>query len=227
ISEPRSAPLHITPILAMLAAIALETLIFPMLNRSEHEHHPNAMFDSDDWAERLLASRATKIIFALFFFNWVYSAFMATYHLQENLIVQSDELKGFEWVKANTPSDSSFLLITDEQPMTDPVSEWFPAITQRNSIATLQGQEWTDGKNFEALMAAVLDVQSCAQQTIDCLQAWQAQTGVTFDYVFIRKPTTNEFQEFPGSLPLEYSLADAYRQIYQTDTISIWQRNSP
>ena len=47
------------------------------------------------------------------------------------------------WVAQNTPQASRFLVLTGESSLTDPLSEWFPALTGRVSLVTVQGHEWT------------------------------------------------------------------------------------
>ncbi len=65
-------------------------------------------------------------------------------------------------------------------------SEWFPALAQRVSLATVQGYEWLPNlqsptgrqKPFNAL-------QACASSDASCLTRWMAQTGITASHVYL------------------------------------------
>lgn len=93
-----------------------------------------------------------------------------------------------EWVKENAPLDSRFLLITNKgqiSPMTDSYQEWFPALTERRSVNTLQGKEWTLGPQFYSYTQDLVALQTCTDA--ECLQEWAIQNNAYYDYVLIQK----------------------------------------
>jgi hypothetical protein len=53
----------------------------------------------------------------------------------------------------------------------DEVSEWVPALTERRSIATVQGSEWLGPSGFEAQVRRHIDVLRCSGATAACYRA--------------------------------------------------------
>lgn len=60
-----------------------------------------------------------------------------------NSLTTADQ-QAMQWVKASTPATSNFAVIPATYWHADMVSEWFPALTDRASVLTVQGTEWTD-----------------------------------------------------------------------------------
>jgi hypothetical protein len=127
----------------------------------------------------------------------------------------------------NTDIKSNFLVLTGLSPLNDPVSEWFPALTGRQSVATVQGVEW-DGKNsFEAVLATSLDVQKCLDQTVQCVKNWADSNHIVFDYLYIHNPvpeTGSQIGSTSGSALGDLSLAQGYTElVYQNNDVSIFK----
>jgi hypothetical protein len=90
-----------------------------------------------------------------------------------------------DWVNANIPPHSNFLLLTGEQySMKDPLQEWFPALTEQRSQTTLQGAEWTLGEKFFPFYGELVALQHCAD--VRCIAAWEEHTGLDFQYLLIK-----------------------------------------
>src|SRR5581483_8450289 len=65
--------------------------------------------------------------------------------------------EAMEWVRQNTLAGSQFFILTRNSGiMTDPIQEWFPALTDRRSQTTMQGLEWTLGENFFPRLDAMI-----------------------------------------------------------------------
>ncbi len=93
---------------------------------------------------------------------------------------------GMDWVRQNTKPDSPFIILTGNVGiMTDPIQEWFPALAERRSQTTMQGLEWTLAGNFFPRLNELMALQQC--ETVGCVEAWRAQTGLPYGYVMIRK----------------------------------------
>jgi hypothetical protein len=91
------------------------------------------------------------------------------------------------WLRENTPEDARFLVLTGTTSVScDSVLEWFPALTGRQSIYTVQGTEWTEGQNFTSYVLATYPVQRClASSDISCLDT--AIDRSQYDYVYVSK----------------------------------------
>jgi hypothetical protein len=93
----------------------------------------------------------------------------------------------------------------------DSVSEWFPALTDRQSLYTVQGREWTLGDTFGAFIGDSADLQECLYEDPSCLDE---KVGMgRFEYVYISrnlrvnncKPldTTQDFGPFIEEMQLD------------------------
>lgn len=180
ISEPRSAPLYLTPLIALLAGDCLLNILagFPVSGQSS----------SSPTASGLpLASPAAKGLFALLFAQWTLSALVITLILAGTKTLTGADQSAFAWIDANTSADSRFLVLTGDDPLSDPTSEWFPALTGRSSVATVQGYEWDGSHEFETIKERGRKIQNCLQQTPACIQEWKDEYRLEFDYIYLRK----------------------------------------
>ena len=88
------------------------------------------------------------------------------------------EQQAMAWPAANTPPSSRFLVISGDRWFADRTSEWFPVLSQRQSVATTQGYEWVQGGVFAERMKAYNAAQECAQKDAACLSDWSRDSGV-------------------------------------------------
>ena len=125
----------------------------------------------------------------------------------------------FDWVRTQTPPESRFLILTGEDPMSDPVSEWFPALTGRQSIATVQGHEWIPGGGFYAFLQSSREVQTCLNGPPSCLDTWLLQNQARFDYIYIRKSASSPAG--PSSLEMLLMAGGQEHLVYDAPTAAI------
>jgi hypothetical protein len=118
----------------------------------------------------------------------VYSFQLSQKHLS------SEELSTLRWIGQNTPTDSNFIIVTGEpNPFCDVTNEWFPAITERTSLNTVQGREWESDINFIKLVRHETDLQACIDENSECLLREATHFGQDYDYIYvtINSPTYN------------------------------------
>jgi hypothetical protein len=90
------------------------------------------------------------------------------------------------WIAANLEDDARFAVVSGDSWAVDPDSEWFPALAQRVSVATVQGSEWLGGAAFREQLTAHGKLQDCVEAgSVACVRAWLADWRV--DYLFIPK----------------------------------------
>ena len=99
--------------------------------------------------------------------------------------VTSDELAAMRWTGENTPATARFLVVTGSDWSVDAVAEWFPSLTGRVSVATVQGYEWFGRETFDDRLTTNSAVQDCALESDRCVDA--VATSLAFDYVFLPK----------------------------------------
>lgn len=135
-----------------------------------------------------------------------------------------------KWVQENTPVDSRFLVLTGTSSVScDSVLEWFPALTNRHSIFTVQGTEWTKGEKFNNYVRSTYAVQEClANGDFSCLDA--AVNRSAYDFIYLSKSLRVDncnplnFQRiFPYFL--EHIRSDEYFEaFYETESVIIFSR---
>lgn len=142
------------------------------------------------------------------------------------------ERDAMEWIRENTPPDATFLVVTGEpNPFCDSVGEWFPALTKRKSIATLQGREWTLGNGFNDFIRSAGKIQSCLDLGLGCLEKEAEILGGIPDYIYAsHNPTTvhcEPTESTPDTIRLLLSDLQAsaeYTDIHRTDSAVIFER---
>jgi hypothetical protein len=171
----RSAANLVVIPLAMLAAVGLADVILPALQVSVgKETNEPARITSVD-----------VIIPAYLMLYLVFSAYQFGFQLS-NAALSSEERQTMEWVSQNTPSDSRFLVLSGATSAAcDMVQEWFPALTGRRSIYTIQGREWTLGDQFGSFIGDSVNAQECLYKDPSCL-AERVGTG-SFEYVYVSR----------------------------------------
>ncbi len=189
--EPRGAPTFMMIPLAMGAGTALESVILPALAGARHgatQAPTEGPVAAEDWFEALLQPASTRWFMGLVLAFSAISAYAVGWRVQEQLTLKADDLQALEWVRSHTDPQSRFALVTQQLPFRDATSEWFPALTGRQSVATVFGYEWLDGADFARRIAQYQGLQACAQQDIECLGSWEMKYGSTYDYLYISDP---------------------------------------
>lgn len=220
LAEPRSATLYLTPSMAILASFALIN-IFAAL--SDIKVQGDEITDPS----RYIKGFASGALFLILFGQWVYSAFTTTLMLSTNTLLSQEDRTAFAWIQSNTPADSHFLVLTGKAPLTDQISEWFPALTGRSSIATVQGNEWLPGAGFESVMQESQIMQNCYFQDYACITNWSTENQKSYDYIYLHNPSFSDGGA--QAIKYQYSTLNFYYQnkslaeIYNQGGISIYQ----
>jgi len=213
LADPRSAPNMIAIQGSLLAALALTDVIFPALARSA----------ASDWLETLntsLGRVALGYILIVMLFNAQWNLFtLGTY------VLSPAERQAIDWTSTKTPSSSHFLVLGwQATPMLSPVLEWFPALSGRVNIVTIQGREWLAGdQHFTARLQAYPHLVACLYQDAACLADWAKANGDGFDYVFLSLVTPGgETRQSLLSTSLLHS--DQYQLVYENPQVILFKR---
>jgi hypothetical protein len=134
------------------------------------------------------------------------------------------------WIAQETQPGSRFAVVTGN-PLwaTDPVSEWFPGLTGRVSIATPQGREWLRNPSFKSITESFEDLQACHDSGLVCLEEWQARTGAAFGYVLVTNNSavrnfTTSRQAVPVALAVALGESPDYELVFRNSATSIYRR---
>lgn len=135
------------------------------------------------------------------------------------------------WVAAETPEGARFAVITDATRWSsDRSAEWFPYLTGRVSVSTVQGLEWVRGDAFEEARDAFEELQACGEEGVACVDAWSSVYESPIEYVYIptREDPPGDIGERLAAccnvLMHELSASPDWEQVYENASVRIWMR---
>jgi hypothetical protein len=217
--SPRSGPLLATIPGAILFGSGISWLLVPgLLSNAKRNNDDNHTFEAIVKNKYLIVPLGILMIYS--FFSAISVPFIG---LSNTWLTTKNDLQAMTWVAENTPGNSQFAVITGDQAwQADQISEWFPALTGRVSITTVQGSEWLPDDEFKRLIETNQTLQICAYQDGDCLDAWSIEHNHSITYIYLYKPQSEDNLNL---LPLEYSLRsnDQYQLLFENSGASIYQ----
>jgi hypothetical protein len=99
--------------------------------------------------------------------------------------LSKEERAAMTWIREETPTGSRFLVVPDGGWPMAKAAEWFPVLTRRTSVATVQGTEWLPQRGFARMVESFDLAFECGYRTVDCLDELVLKTGLHFDYVYL------------------------------------------
>lgn len=141
-----------------------------------------------------------------------------------NTSLTAGDRAAIAWVNDNLPADGNFVLVTGREfSMTDPLQEWFPALTGRRSQSTLQGYEWLLGDQFFPRYQTLVDLQHCS--TLGCVEDWSVRTGLDYDYLLVKiLPEGADLAYSTASLLTSAREANSLTVVYESKSLVIFQK---
>lgn len=138
--------------------------------------------------------------------------------------VSKPDREAMDWAIKNTGARDKFLIYTgwfQNSWASDGASEWFPTITGRESILTIQGTEWIKEEPWKRYLAQQA-VHKCLIKN-DC----EIAAKLNYDYLYISN------QEATGQNGTRvWPEADAYKRLgnsweleYENEGVRIWRKN--
>lgn len=227
--EGRSAAGPAAIPLAMLAAIGLVDVVFAGLGvlgvKNTSMLTQMSVGKETPGSDQILPSERNIFLYVLLYL--IFSAYQFGLGLSNATLYPPDQA-AMTWVREHTPDSSRFLVLTGTSSVScDSVLEWFPALTGRQSILTVQGTEWTQGKNFNQYVTSTYPAQKCLSSgEASCLDA--AVSRSAYDFIYVSKIlrvdnclSLSPQRTFPAFL--EHMRADPGFYIpYETDEVIIF-----
>ena len=204
--EPRAAPFASLSPLILLAIKGLDITL-------------TGLGYPQDLANGFESKGARSVLLGLVTYIFM-SGMIYSMQLGNQFRILPQERDAMEWIVQNTSQTSRFLVLTGESSLTDPLSEWFPALTGRISLLTVQGHEWTLKSPLLENLRAYNQAQACLNHDESCLSNWE------FDYVYIRKirpmPEGNVVER-PNILDVSMRESQDYKVIFENEAAMIFQ----
>ncbi len=164
--DARSASRFLTIPIALAAAIFLTRVILPSLKPLRHP-------------------------FSIWLVIYIFIA-AASLAWSVNPILVSlspDDRAAIHWVAQHSQPDSHWLVMPSapsDHWSVDRLTEWFPALTNRTNITTVQGAEWLPNE-FYRRIRNYKAAKICNNQESGCLDQWSKFTGLKYNYVYVPK----------------------------------------
>lgn len=178
--EPRSAPAFAYFPACMLAAQALIEFLPKVQDWIQRRRGQDV--PAVDFVER---KGLSLFLFGLMLLWFVQSMFYGLVLVNTSLVPPLPQ-QALAWVRGNTSAEARFLVLTGNQGvMTDPIQEWFPALAERRSQTTLQGLEWTLGRDFFPRLNQLAALQLC--ETVACVEEWSNETQLDYTDILVEK----------------------------------------
>jgi hypothetical protein len=157
-------------------------------------------------------------------FYFILMAGVADFQLINTSLKPAD-LEMIAWVNSNVEDGRTFLLSTGRKySMSDPMQEWFPALTGQHSATTLQGLEWTLSEKFFPWSDRLVEFQRCPD--LDCVSAWSAANNVDYDYLLVTIPPkedVGEFAKYLRSLAISSRDSNSHELVYESEITLVFK----
>lgn len=134
--------------------------------------------------------------------------------------ITSEKVQSFSWINNNTAQESRFLVIPKHYEDTwsiNPLAEWFPALSKRQSINTAQGTEWLPDDQFVHRVKFYGEILGCYFSKIECYEDVSNKYGYNYDYIYLERGVDDITR-------LSIANSKTYTSIYQSGNISIYKK---
>ncbi|CAG0959019.1 hypothetical protein ANAEL_00512 [Anaerolineales bacterium] len=175
--------------------------------------------------ETVMAKPVSQILVFVSAFYFLLAASITDFQLVNTSLKPAD-LEMITWVNSNVEDGRTFLLSTGREfSMSDPMQEWFPALTKQHSATTLQGLEWTLSEKFFPWYEQLVDFQHCPD--MDCVASWSAANGVKYDYLLVTIPPKedeSDFADYLRSLAASARDSDLLALAYESKSALVFKK---
>lgn len=147
------------------------------------------------------------------FIGWVvftaYGTTVARRDVPEYSALPGGVLRDFAWIRTHTPPGSAFFVIEDRPWWLGQTSEWFPSLTGRRSIRTVQGTEWLPGGTYDTTSQSATRFGGCGSCSEACLA--DAAGGRPYGYVYLPRGDSAFYRACDDRLRGTPELEEVYR----------------
>jgi asparagine N-glycosylation enzyme membrane subunit Stt3 len=189
---PRGGINQLTFVVSLLAGLGFNHVL-QNIDKGDNAYEKSSSIDNS-----VLKTRR-GMAFLLFVTIYIFLA-SATYKfsLSESVLgLTDDTISVFAWLEQNSDKGDKVILypINKENRYwwNDYLSEWLPALTEVNSLTTVQGYEWLPDLFYESIKNYT-DLRACQKLAPECINEWVHLNEVDIRYVIIPEAESNPYQ---------------------------------
>lgn len=145
----------------------------------------------------------------------------------ETLFINSldkNQVHAMKWVDEHTSADARFLVVPGRNWAIDLEAEWFPALAQRSSVATVQGAEWLPDREFEKRLNRQEEL--LGYGTLQEIETWQQRHNIRFNFIYLSETSPNPRNKAMKRIQDDLLASSRWRRIYSNDGAAIFQRQN-
>ncbi|MFN8638993.1 MAG: glycosyltransferase family 39 protein [Dehalococcoidia bacterium] len=159
---------------------------------------------------------------------WLAAGIAAPVARREPLLILSPaDREAMAWVRAATPADSRFFVLSPASGWwSDMQGEWFPALTERQSVTTVQGHEWLRDQKFETVIQRQLDAAWCGWFDSVCMLGWAQRNDRPFDFVYVPIGGPSAYAEENPRTPVPDCCTSSFDSLLHSDGFRLRYRNA-
>lgn len=217
--SPRSVNRPLIFPVTIFASITVFSIILPELNRLYERHSTQ----KENKKSKFIPAYSS-IFIAFSVLIPFFMGFLAPSGGNSALeALSKPERAAMQWIKENTPEDSQFIILDSAITWgADRSNEWFPVLTERKSLTTVQGSEWLPDSQFDKNKKKYNELKSCMNKGTSCLETWAGQNGSDYSHIYITRSDCTSNSGY-CLIPLEMSLRQSvnYRIIFENDSVLV------
>ncbi|RLD09102.1 MAG: hypothetical protein DRI65_00345 [Chloroflexota bacterium] len=138
-----------------------------------------------------------------------------------DLHLSEGEYQAMIWIRENSAKTETVVHLPPNSSYqdwwNDYFGEWLPGLTERHSIATVQGHEWLPGE-FNHKIEQYGSLRNCSVQGVDCVEEWIKTFGNEFDYLLLNQ------NQHPKIVLDNFLCASWYSVVYENEDVVILKR---
>jgi len=178
---PRGGTDYLTAYLPMLATIGFQVITDPWNNES------SVSVDENRYPAELKSKRTRALLIFIFAYVFIGAYSYKYVYNKGNLRLDLSNFQAMEWLRDNTNETATVLLIPINEEnrywWNDFISEWLPALSERESITTVQGYEWKPD-SFEDRISKYWSLRNCSMD-YRCINDWQNNNDLHASYIYL------------------------------------------
>jgi hypothetical protein len=178
--DPRSASAVMIP-LAMLIAVAVDEVLLAVVARARPDSG-----DEHFYPRSLRRDRFAGLLLGVGLVLGVIGAIRAENVILSPLRALAEPNRAtMAWIRENTDPGTEFLVVSGSHWFVDANAEWFPVLTDRTSLNTVQGYEWIGKDAWVQQAVRNESLQTCVFETADCVAEWARDWGVEDAWLYV------------------------------------------